>query len=461
MHGLSRYPKIRFNVVFMRISYFSYRLFVSLFSKIFTKIPEKTGKKRVLIATRSRDWSKFRDRDTGEEKLGEKLYDSVAKELVKRGYEVLFVYEMPESPFMFFEGMKKLILRMKYEQNSLRYWDMKSFVRGLRFSNYSSNVWKQSNVRSTLVEEFVGRFDFCMNFFTGIMVEDTELSKNLLEKVDPDIVMSYGLGGFKLVLEMLAKKEDIPTVWLEYTIADDWKNLMDASFNFSEDPDEFYIAQRLKYDFFVRRGFPKSMLYYTGAPYLDFIYKLSQNFDSREYLQKHGLKGDDKILLYLTGAEIQDSSLIIRCISAVNNQNVQILIKPHPQENRQKYQKFERTNVKVLYQNDDVYEGMLCADLVIGLFSGALVESASLGKLTLSVRHMNPDVAPHLENCTVRIDLTDNIEEIINKALFDKETRFGMMQKILKFKEESLLDGKATERVVDNMEALLRRRGKI
>lgn len=449
-----RFAKIRYNAVFMRMSFFVYRFSIMVLCKLLMqtqKLP--SNKKKVLITTRARDWGKVRDLKTGMVKDGEKLYDSVTTELTRRGYKVVLAYEFPEWFYQCVFGIKKLFPRiMNHSLVSMRYWSIRTWSKAYIWSKHFTEIWKQWGNKSMSCQMLEAmKFTVCV--YSQIMIEDVEMSKKMLEEVKPDLVMSWAWGGFRLAINLVAKTKNIPVMCFDYATVDEWKYLVTAD---SEDlPDKFCVALEQKYEFLRSKGLTKEQVVWTGAPYTDIVKKAGKLYNREKFCKRLGINPLKKIVVILSGHTPHRNNLVKRSFNALKRQNVEILIKPHPDDTVRKFKKIVGSKAIVMSPDSDLYEILYLSDLTVGYYSTTITEGLMLGTPAVTVNFDNEDLAPYLKEPTLRVRVSE-LQDAIKKALQDDETQKLLHGKVSRYITSSRFDGRATERVADVIEKMIK-----
>lgn len=454
-YSYRRYPKIRRNIFFNRLIFFLYRFSVMLLCKMLVRKRPLSFSKKVLITTRARDWGTIRDLKTGEKKQGEMLYDNIINELSKRHFEPLILYEFPESPHMLLYGLKKLLPRLRNGVLvSTKYWSLRTWVKAYIWSRYFQKIWKTWKFKENLSTEWFKEFKFVLSCYIQFVIEDIEASKKVIDEVEPNLIVSWAWGGFRLALVLAAKKYAISTISYDYATVDEWKYLVNG--NSKDVPDKFCVALRNKHDFLLKRGLEPYQVDFTGAPNSDIKNNANKFYDRQQFCKRLHLDSEKKLVLILTGHTSKSHSLVSDSFNALKDEDAEIIIKPHPQDTISEFKAIVGSEATILSPDSDLFEVLYVSDLVIGYYSSAITEGVMFGTPAISVNFESKgDLAPYLSEHTWRVHISE-LDRAIKKALYNEEAQKELESKVNWFLRENKLDGHATERFVNVIEEMIK-----
>lgn len=227
----------------------------------------------------------------------------------------------------------------------------------------------------------------------------------------------------------------------------------------------------------IKEGIEECKIEVTGQPYFDYLIKnnnLISSEDILKYKQSKGCSDSDTIIIFATEAITKtylddskaqqsigytDKSIfneIYKCIkklSAKSNKNIKIIIRPHPKDEINNYIEFiskvEEKNIQILIdKNTDGMIAINAADIICGMSSMFLLESAIIGKPIISVQIGLKGENPFILNQTGQIEtiststkLENVFDDFILKKHYDKYH--------LQFKDEGI------EKIINLMEEVL------
>lgn len=251
------------------------------------------------------------------------------------------------------------------------------------------------------------------------MIEYGEVCRSLIFKKEPDLMPDYFLASGKFFAEMKKK----------YSVA---KNVVAV-----------------------------------GLPRYDVLFKPERIYSKAEFLQKHGMAPEQKLVLWTTQCQAfsdEENTLTFRSLfsSIKKIEGVMLIVKQHPAES-QRYTDIINQHIKdcgirawVASKDSDTYELLFACDLMITGSSTTAMEAVALNKpviiLNLSgesdpVEYVNEGVA---QGVYKEQDIRAAIERLL---VDDSDLAANRMAYINKYLYK--IDGKATQRVMDIVAGVL------
>lgn len=448
-----RILKLRLSIWFMRLIFFAYRLSIMVLCRcLIGNYKEMNGKKRVLITTRARDWGQVRDMNTGEMKNGEVLYDTIISELRERNYDVIMAYEFPMWFYQSVLGIKKLFPRI---QNgtlvSAYFWSPSIWAKAYVTSHHYRDLWNNWGYKTKLNGQMLKVMEFYLCFYSQIVIEDIEIAKRVFHLVNPDVVVSWAWGGFRLAINMVGKNHNVPIVSCDYGFVTELDCLITDK---SEDlPDVRCVAFESVYKLLRSKGLTDKQVVFTGASCHDVVRSAKKIYSREAFCNRFGLNSNKQIILILSGASARAKDLIKSSIQALRKQDVEIVIKLHPRDNIEKFKEFASNKVKILPKNTDLFEALYVSDLNLGYYSTTLLEGLRFGTPAISVNFSGERYSglKVLKQNTLQVPVTE-LGGVLNKVLHDKETQELLNRRMENYRRESRCDGYATRRICDIIE---------
>jgi len=213
--------------------------------------------------------------------------------------------------------------------------------------------------------------------------------------------------------------------------------------------------------------YPPDSVVITGQPGYDKLAMTERLYSKEKFCSKLSLDPSKKIVLVATeNLPISQGEAFLRhSLKALKNfSDIQVVVKPHPKEKGEWYNNVvneESIKAVILSRTADTFEALYACDLLVAGFSTVITEATILGKpsVTLNIG-IKEDPAPFYKDFTLRIYMEEELAPAIREALYDEEIR----EKLKKAREEFIYqhiykkDGKATERVVDLIEEMIKRK---
>lgn len=271
----------------------------------------------------------------------------------------------------------------------------------------------------------------------------------------------------------VARKQKIPCL----AILDFWTNY---SLRFSDDqgnleclPDKIAIMDTIAYTEMIAEGFQPDSLIITGQPAFDALRECKGIFNNesrkktRQKFQIHDkellvvfvsqplsiIYGDDesdpRFLGYTEKSVIKILVAALDTISLDCKKEIVLIIRPHPREKPDDYEKIGSDKVRILVSSEgNPREIVTASDLVVGMNTELLVEACYLGCMVVSLQPglRYKDVLPtNNEGYSVPVYTKEKTIDTIRMLLMDPDIRSEMKNKLEHFKP----DGHSTDRVVN------------
>ena len=237
------------------------------------------------------------------------------------------------------------------------------------------------------------------------------IAQQIIANHKPDILLCGTSDGYNLEKALLVycKKLKIPTV----AVLDNWTNL-DLRFSESEDdlqylPDKLAVMDDYTRDELEKLGISTEVIEVTGQPYLDKIINFKKSANRNDIRSTFKIKPNEKLITFVSEPHSLDYGTddsfplykgfteidVLDCIiKTINNfvletySKIQLKIKLHPKElhcNLSPILKNANFNYEVLHEINQ-WGLVFASDIVIGMESILLVESALLGTPTISLQ---------------------------------------------------------------------------
>ena len=462
---------------------FLYDLVSSILCKlisIFFKVKADKKGPKVLMVAHNFQWRPKRD-PTGASRKCDVFLDPIIKELKKRGYTPVTISLLKYSV----SAVKIMVERLKAEDIIHRefnaYWSPKIWIRQFYANKYFRNLWKNLSENDerfvTLLKRHTLTREMCYYFHSlfGHIVKQIEMAKEAIKEENPELILvtSEGSGIFEKALIVAAKLKKIPTLAIQHGhIGPLHQGYMHSKNSISESgsiqspylpiADKTSVYGPFHYNFLTRESaYPESAVVVTGQPRYDKMAMADKIFSKEKFCAKWGLNPRRKIVLVATQPLRMRKAFfrgVLRGLKLLPE--VQTIIKPHPRENSELYEKLieqEKMGIILLPKRSETLEALYACDVLVAMSSTVITEATILRKPAVTVRPTRGDPAPYYNEVTLRVDLGEDLAPLVRKALYDEKTREKLKKEERKFafNHTYKLDGKATERVVNLIEQMI------
>ena len=476
------------NSYIFSITDFLYDFLTSLACRFISKFsrPETDDENtNVLMFASNPEWREIFDA-SGNLRKGNVMLDPIIKELQERNYVIATVTPLKYS----ISAMRIMIERLKARRTthieSNTHWSVRTWIKQYYATKYFRNVWKSilENEEEivALIKEFpvITEIRYYFNSVFGHIAKQIEMAKDIVDQQNPDLILvTSEYGFFERALIVAGKLKGIPTLAIQHgnigPLHEGYmypKNSISTEGNvetpYCPVPDRTAVYGRYYYDLLTQNSaYPTGNVVITGQPRYDVLAEADRLYNKEEFCRRLNLNSDGNIVLIATQnlPSPEGEEFLRRILRALKDlPHVQIVLKPHPKEERERYSdiaKEENVNVTTLSREADTFEALYNCDLLIAGFSTVITEATILGKPCVTVHiGMKEDPTPYYRDVTLRVYREEDLFSTIRKVLYDEKTR----RKLRKAREEFVYqhvykpDGRATERVIDLIEKMMRRR---
>jgi len=300
--------------------------------------------------------------------------------------------------------IESIVQKYSFEKSSIEF--LKKFNKILQLNNFQSifsfqgiNFWKQI------------KFDFIKLTYSPYIPNYIQLidsfTKYFAENKPHTIFLPYETGPYALAIIIAGNVNHVKTIGIQHGLL--WKNNSDYShtdFRTAENifgmplPDITLVFGEFTKEILIESKYPKNKFLVFGNPEFFQIDKIIKNFNYDEARSKFQIPQNKKILLFTTGKSQSfykdlggklnyDEQVLEKLLDEYNNNDFfYVIIKPHPDENIEVYEKiinkYNSHNFKII--QDDLFQLVLISDVIISIFSTTLMDSISLGKMTIRVK---------------------------------------------------------------------------
>jgi len=475
------------NTYFVSLVDFFYDFFTSILCRMLLGYSRrKRGHKKhfkVLITAENVEWKSIRD-PTGRLRKYDAFFDSVMTELKKRDYDVATVYPLRYS----LSGLRIMTDKLKRQRGVTHkpfniYWSMKirkkAHDAGRHFRNIWKNIFENDGKIIRLLEEhgLKAELSHCFNIVFERVVKNIEMAIKLVEEEEPDLILledEYEI--FERALFVAGKLKGIPTLAIQHgNIGPLHMGYMYSKDNLSAHgsiktpycpiPDKIAVYGPFYYDLLTKTSaFPPNAVVITGQPRYDRLAISDEIYSRENFCTRLGLDPHRKIILIATQPIPIRETFIKSILRGLKNfPEIQIVIKPHPGESDEVYRRAveeENVKVKMLSEGADTIEALYSCDLLVAAFSTVITEALVLGKLVVTLNLSDEDLVPYYKGYVLKVNREQDLPPAIRKALYDEKTKENLRRagKEFVFNHTYKQDGKATERIVNLVEQMIKKK---
>jgi hypothetical protein len=461
----------------------------------------RNGKRlpKVVFTAQDAEWRVFADDETGRLKKSDAFFDSILKKLVNE-YECLGVYPVMMTrrrvSRQAIRSIRILIDKLKnwYVPHVPleSYWSLDVRRSERNASRYFAKVWSRLARDQRFREVSAGDYDSiadgiraqienCFHVTFPFVVRWIELAERMLYKEKPDVVLivnEYGV--FERALLVAAKRLGIRTLAIQHgNIHPYHRGYMYAKEEIGPDASGRSpycpIAERTAVygpyhrDLLTKcSAYPENSVVVTGQPRYDRLSHLDKIYSRRDFLTRHGISSDHKVVLWATECEalsmeenIANFRAVFGTIAALKDTT--LIVKEHPGE-REIYTRIIKSYLKgcggralLTSPTSDVYEQLFACDLLIARYSTTVIEAVALEKPVI-VLNLTGEPGESMDYVGEGVALGAYREEDLGPAiekLLKDDSELSRNRK--RFIERYLyeLDGKASERVAELVKEMI------
>lgn len=282
------------------------------------------------------------------------------------------------------------------------------------------------------------------NFFTEILYEPNlptyikiieGLEVFLKNKSPKAFFLPYETGPIALAIIAVCKKLNIKTFGVQHGYIYQ-KNPMYIFGRYTFEkiklgfpiPNHFLLFGEYDKEILTKNEYPKDRLIEFGNPAYFNHKQIIEKCNSRNFRRKYNINPGKKIVLFTTG-KLQrnypshgkydyDEQIWRELLVNFKDQNVHIILKPHPQEkNVQVYEEIKNEinikNADII--DDDIYELINAASVVISVFSSTMLDAMVFQKPVIKVQFENEQNSIFKNNEGILICNLKNLNQTIKK----------------------------------------------
>lgn len=410
-----KFQRIRYQKIFSQKT----KNRLSLFKTKNNKIPDLNGKIVFVVPTAYR--RKLFNANKGKSQRGEYVQGEIIKSL-KSKYEIIGI----DIDYTFKGKLDILDERLN---DDIVWFPIESITKKFSFKKHSIEFLKKFN-EILKSDDFKSFFCFLgVNFWEQIEFDFKKLTyspyipnyiqliesftKYFAENKPHAVFLPYETGPYALAIIAAGYANNIKTIGIQHGLL--WKYNSDYShteFRTRENifgmplPDITLVFGEFTKEILTESKYPENKFLVFGNPEFFQIDKIIKNFNYDAAKSKFKISKNKKIILFTTGKSQSyykdlggklnyDEQVLEKLLDEYNNnENFHVIIKPHPDENIEAYEKminkYNSNNFEIIQY--DLFQLVLISDVVISIFSTVLMDSISLGKMTIRVKFSGSSV---------------------------------------------------------------------
>ncbi len=441
-------------------------------------------KPTILITVNDRDWKTWRS-SAGRLIKGDVFFDSLIRELQRRGFRIVTTTSL-RSPI---GGLETMLERLKHQEPNLAhtefniFWAMKTWKMENDARKCFRNAWKTASKIESLVRVLQksglhGELPYYFNSIFGYVAKCLEVAKKMVAEVKPDLILlSSEHGIVQKSLMVAGRRAGIPTMALQHGLVGQshrgyisWEGSISESGSIESPycpiPDKTAVFGPYYFRLLTEKSdYPPTSVAVTGQPRYDALVMADKVYSREVFCRNLGLDPARRVALVATeNVPIPEGQAFLRSVLRASTEfpELQVVVKPHPAERGNWYTKvIKGVTAVVLSKDSDTYEAFYSCDIFFADYSTVILEAIILGKIGVTL-HLGKgkDPAPFFKDVTFRVYKEEDLVPAIRKALYDEDETGKLRTARQKFVYDHHYrqDGKATERVADLVEEMIKRR---
>ena len=330
--------------------------------------------------------------------------------------------------------------------------------------------------------------DYFFGFRLGRNLRDIEMAKRMIDHEKPDIIIvGSEYTNFERAVCIAAKLKGTPTLAIQHGTMHPYHPgyiylKEDISSEGSVESPYCPITDKIAvYGPYAKKilteisSYPNDSVVITGQPRYDILSKAEEIFNKEKTFEKLNLDKNKKVILWATyshGLTKEENEKYFYVVySAVKElyDDVQLIVKPHPCEcydyknissMREKISKEIGFNPIIVDPFYNTFELLHTCDLMITGYSTTGLEAMILDKNVIIMNLIDEQhIIPYVESgAALGVYKEEDLIINIKNTLYDKEIKEKLKKAREKFVYEHayLQDGKATERVCDLIEDMIK-----
>jgi len=304
------------------------------------------------------------------------------------------------------------------------------------------------------------RFRQLFNSRFAQIIGQLEATRHLLSVKHPSLaVYANDYSAYGRVAYAAARLEGIPSLLLQHGALTD-----DPRFD-KVSADKIAVEGPAVKQYLTYKGVEPEKMIVTGQPRFDDL-ALKRGIPGREEIfRKLGISAEKKIITLCTQKPECDEKTTVAVAAAVSKlQEFTLVIKMHPAEGPERKAMYDRVAKEngcsdaVVILDISLYGLLASSEIMITVFSTTATEAMMLGVPVITINLTGePDKMPYASSgAALGVHKAEELPEAIDEVLHDQPTKAKLEKSAKKFVYDRayIMDGKATERVVQLIESM-------
>ena len=302
-----------------------------------------------------------------------------------------------------------------------------------------------------------------------------ELARRLLETVEPDaILLAYETGPAGRAVSAVARRSGVPTVAVQHGRIHVFHHHYAQCLGIPEGcpdrrerllPDVTALYGVRVAEVLARHGgYAQEDMAVTGQPRTDLIVRGADRFDRKAFLEETGANPDLPVVLLATQnfPDLRDRMRVLEVVFGRRPGEWQVLVKPHPGERDGLVERFLRERSvprAVVLRQAELYSCLAAADVVATGTSTVGMEALLFSKPVVTIGGLPSPLDLASVGAAIEVNSSEEFQETLIRLLEDASFRNRLLSRAEKYVRSHFdgVDGQASARVVDLIEARMRR----
>lgn len=461
---------------------------------------KKKGQKEIILLTgQDMEWRPIFNVFSGKTKKDDQFFSSLINLIEKKYKTNYYLMSTYNFAFPFYKSVSILIDKRKnwivpyipsevyYNSNSFREkWKAHKNFQEIWVKIENDKIFKSifDNVETQTAERIRDKLKY---YYTSIFpkyIGILNTADTLIENISPSIILfECEYCGFQRALLIAAHKKKIPTLAIQHGNMGKFNPAQnhsereiakDGNINspYYQIPDVTAVYGEYFKNILIRDGnYPNKSVVVTGQPRYDILFEFQKIYTRKQFCIEHSLDPDKPIILIMTeNLPIFSENLsYLKAIllSVKDIPNIQIVIKPHPGERSNWYEKITKKiglKTTILPKSYFSWCAMVACDVMVAYYSTTITEAIILNKPIICVNVTGkPNPIPyHDTGCVLEVVRQHEISLAIEKVLYEEDTRKMLENNREKFITDFCYnyDGKSSDRVIELIHSMVKRRVK-
>ncbi|NKQ39678.1 MAG: glycosyltransferase [Methanosarcinales archaeon] len=457
------------------------------FIKVRPKIP------KIVVTAQDIEWREIIDYDTNCIKKTDAFFDSILKRLSDGNTcSLIGIYPILNTAPM--TSLKIYVEKLKYWYVTHKpfdvYWNINVYKKtkfSKKYFKEAFGVLKQDNLfkdvcicdEQNYYEQINRELETYFELSFPHIVKYIEMAKNMIDVEQPNLILIENeYGDFQRAIIIASKIKKVPTLAIQHGIITPTHLGYIFNKKDKEDikkiiPDFTCVYGQYHYDLLTKNSiYDPNQVVITGQPRYDVLHHVNRIYSKKEFFKKYRINPAHRIILWTTQSHAlsyeENINYLKEVVVAIENMdNATLIIKQHPGEG-QKYTKMIKDYLSrfgidaIMMQKDsDTYELLFICDLMIIKDSTTAMEAIALNKPVIVLNFSGDlDVVDYVEQGVALGVYNEGILKSTIEKLLENDSDLKNNRKIYIEKYLYKIDGKATERVVNLIEEIIRKKRK-